>query len=129
MSWVVVPLKCLFIPRESVVQARAAKVGTAWGGTAPAVVAGAVGDVFGPVTSLGDDQGPVSCNGPAFVIPKLPTMDTALTLHPLSTCNRLTTYLLGIYMPIATALVYLGGFFAGTRVLLKTVNVETPVQA
>jgi hypothetical protein len=128
VSWVVVPLKCLFIPRDSSVQAAGQAVGTAWSGTAPAVATAAVGDVVSPVAALKDAPAQ-SCEGPEFVIPQLPTMAAPLTLHPLSTCNRLTTYLLGIYMPLATALTYLGGFFVGTRILLKAFGAESPVDA
>lgn len=128
VSWVVVPLKCLFIPTDAAVQAAGTALTTAWDGTAPAVVASAVDQVAEPIVALKDDTGPANCQGPPFVIPQLPTMDTPLTLHPLSTCNELTTYLLGIYMPVATAFVYLGGFFTGTRALLKVFNLESPVQ-
>jgi xanthosine utilization system XapX-like protein len=128
ISWVVVPLKCLFIPRDSAVQAAATAIGTAWDGTAPAVVFDAIEQVGAPVVALKDDAGQEDCSGPPFVFPEVGALP-GFTIHPLSTCNELTQYLLGIYMPIATALVYLGGFFAGTRLLLKTVNVESPVQS
>jgi hypothetical protein len=126
ISWVVVPLKCLFIPRDSAVQSAATAITTAWDGTAPAVVFDAIEQVGAPVVALKDDAGQQDCSGPPFTFPEVGVLP-GFTIHPLSTCNELTQYLLGIYMPIATALVYLGGFFAGTRLLLKTVNVESPV--
>lgn len=124
VSWVVVPLKCLFIPRQSVVQAASATVTTAWNGTALGTVSTAVSGAVAPVVALKDNTGPTSCDGPAFVIPQLPTMPHSVTLHPFSTCNSLTAYVLGIYLPIASAAIYLGGFFAGTRTLLKGFDVE-----
>jgi hypothetical protein len=126
ISWVVVPLKCLFIPRDAAVQSAATAITTAWDGTAPAVVFDAIEQVGAPVVALKDDAGQQDCSGPPFTFPEVGVLP-GFTIHPLSTCNELTQYLLGIYMPIATALVYLGGFFAGTRLLLKTVNVESPV--
>jgi hypothetical protein len=128
VSWVVVPLKCLFIPRDESVQAAGAALSDAYADTAPAVVTTAIGDVFSPAVGLKDDAGQADCEGPAFEFPSIAGVTEPWTLRPLSTCNRLTEYLLGIYMPIATAMVYLGGFFAGTRIVLKTFNVESPVK-
>lgn len=125
---IISPLKCLFIPSDAAVQAAGSSISNAWNGTAPATVSAAIGTVAAPVVAL-KDSAQQSCDGPEFVIPKLPAMKAAVTLHPLSTCNRLTTYLLGIYMPIATALVYLGGFFAGTRTVLKAFGADSAVEA
>lgn len=131
LEWVYKPVKCVLIwafkPDQAVLDEASTRVGSAWSGTAAATATTAVGQVLSPVVALKDDAGPTSCEGPSFVIPQLPTMPHALTLHPLSTCNELTQYLLGIYLPIATALIYLGGFFGGTRSLLRAFGMESDV--
>ena len=128
VQWVYKPVKCAlvwaFVPREAVVLEATASLSDAWEDTALGTVTAATTAVMAPVVNLKDDPGPTDCNGPAFVIPQLPAMSSALTLHPMSTCNELTTYLLGIYLPIASALIYLGGFFAGTRTLLKGFSID-----
>lgn len=121
----------MFVPAPGFFEGKAGLLDAAWSGTAPGVVTDSIGAVMSPVTALQDVPAPTedNCSGPAFVIPQLPTMDGPLSIDVLSTCNELTRYMLGIWMPVSTALVYLGGFFSGTRIVLKTINVESPVQA
>jgi len=129
VDWVIEPLKCLFIPSDQAVQDAASAISTAWDGTAPATVMSAMTDAVAPIVLLKDTEAQQNCAGPAFNFPALAGVTAPFTIHPLSTCNALTSYMLGIYMPLATGMVYMGGFFAGTRVLLKSFDVDSPVAA
>jgi hypothetical protein len=127
VEWVYKPVKCAlswaFLPSQATIDAAVGRIQNAYNGTALATVATAVDSVYAPITALGTDSGQ-SCDGPAFVIPQLPTMPHSVTLHPLSTCPPLVAYILGIYLPIATAAIYIGGFFAGTRRILKAFGAD-----
>jgi hypothetical protein len=140
VSWVVVPLKCLFIPRQSVVNGHATGLRQKWDTTAPGQALAAGDAVFGSVTALKDHVDADGCQGPPFTFPVPFTYDTVtnadgttaevqrkLTLYPYTTCNELTQYVLAFAMPLVTAGVYLGGFFFGTRTLLKSVNMDNGV--
>lgn len=133
VSWVVVPLKCLFIPRQSVLNGQTAGLREAWDGTAPGQAAKVGDTVFNSVTSLKDHTDTDGCQGPPFTIP-VPFMDTTnadgttsdrmWTIYPYTTCNELTQFVLGFAMPMMTAGTYLSGFFLGTRTILRTVNLD-----
>jgi hypothetical protein len=129
VEWVYKPVKCAlvwaFVPPQSAIDAAQGRLQTAWNATALGTVSTAIGSIYAPITALSTASAG-SCDGPSFVIPQLPTMPHSITLHPLSTCPPLVAYILGIYMPIATAAIYIGGFFAGTRRILKAFGADGP---
>lgn len=129
VEWVYKPVKCAlvwaFVPPQSAIDAAQGRLQTAWDGTALDTVSTAIAGIYAPISALGSHSAG-SCDGPAFVIPQLPTMPSTVTLHPLSTCPPLVAYILGIYLPIATACIYIGGFFAGTRRILKAFGADGP---
>jgi hypothetical protein len=125
------PLKCLFIPDPVKMAADSANVRTAWGNTGPGKVLGGLGQVAGTVTNLGKNP-PATCDGPLveFDLPGYASKHVAL--HPLSSCNEVSQYVLGVLMPLSTAFVYVGAFWTGGRIILKTFGAdvgEAPAEA
>jgi hypothetical protein len=120
---VISPLKCLFIPDQTAVQGSWSRVGTAWNGTASATAENAVGPIFSAVLDLGTTPPTQGCDGPEFSFP-IPGHSGNVVLHPLSTCNQLASYMLGFFMPVASALIYLGAFLGGVRTVAKTIGAD-----
>lgn len=123
VSWVVVPLKCLFIPSPGSLDATGTDLTTAWGGSPPGVVSGALTDIFGPLTNLTPDT---DCMGPLIEF-QVPTGQT-VSYHPLNACSSLAQFVLGIVMPMLSAFTYVTAFTIGSRSLLKTIGADTEVR-
>lgn len=130
INWVFVPVKCAltwalpwaFVPAPGVVDAAVLDVKSAWAGTAPAVGIGMLTDFFEPWLSLPDGG---SCSGPLVSI-HVPTYGE-ISGRPFSTCSDLISWLLDLVLPIETVLCGLAAVVAGSRVLARTIEVESPL--
>jgi hypothetical protein len=121
VTWVVVPLKCLFIPRQSAVQNVVTDTKTAWDTTPMGVVTAAVDDVFRPLTSLAPD-GSDGCEGPLISF-SVPTGQT-FAFHPLNACSSLAQFVLDYVMPLLTAMTYVTALTIGTRSIMRTIGLD-----
>jgi hypothetical protein len=124
VTWVVVPLKCLFIPRQSVMTDHTTQVSTAWNGTAPAVVGSAAAELYAPFDTTHPDAG---CSGPLFEFP-LPLTDSRLDMHPFSACGDLLGFASTTFLTLQSIGVYLAALTIGVRTLTGTVGVDSPLQ-
>jgi hypothetical protein len=121
MSWVVVPLRCLFIPPPGSLNGTATTLKDTWGSSPPGVVLEAVTGVFTPFLGLTDST--AGCSGP--------TVSMSMPLYgempstPFSTCNPLATWLLGYALPIESVLIYAASLFGGSRILTRTLGAES----
>jgi hypothetical protein len=121
ISWVVVPLKCLFIPRQSVVQFEAGKVKEAWDATAPATALGIVTDVAGPFSELPDSKG--DCIGPEVTV-RMPIVGP-VTSHPFNACLPLIELVLSWLVPMESAIIYLAALVKGSRMVASSIGAQT----
>ena len=123
VNWVVVPLKCLFIPQEAAVRTSYDRLSVAWVGTAPGAALASMEPVWNAITDT--PQTSYGCEGPAFVLP-LPGRDP-ITLHPLTTCNTLTQQILAIGLPLMSAFIYIAALTQGVRMVAKTIGAQDSV--
>lgn len=130
-TWPLTALKCAFIPRQSVLEGHLTPLQDAWGLSPPGMVLDAGGDLITPLVDLGS-AGTGPCEGPLLDLP-LPTGtdsgDGRFAIRPLSTCSDLAQLVMGYAQPLLSAFIYFGGFFAGAKILLRTLNLESPVEA
>lgn len=116
VSWVVVPLKCLFIPRQTVVQAETSLVKDAWDATPPAVAFGIVADVAGPFAALPETKG--DCGGPEVTV-TMPVVGD-VSARPFDACPPLIALVLGWLIPIESAILYLAALVMGSRLVASS---------
>jgi len=117
-------LKWAFVPSSSTLTSVQAQVSTAWDGTAPAEVIGAVSDVSAPLRDLSEADDTPDCLGPEV------DWDWGFLphAHPFSTCSGLPATLSAFFKPILGAAVLLLALSTSVRTLGKTVGLSTPSQ-
>lgn len=115
-------LQWAFVPSPDTLTAVQTQVSTAWDGTAPAVVIGAVSDVYEPFRGLADASSSPDCNGPE-VDWEWGYLDHA---HPFATCDGLPKTMSDYFRPILGAVVLLGALGQAARTLAGTISLPTP---
>lgn len=124
-------LQWAFVPDPTAVTSDIKTVKGAFDSSGVGEVTGYVGGFFTPITNLAS-QGSGDCEGLSLSIDfSLPmagqdhpySMDD---MHPFSSCSGLAKYVNDFYMPLITAIIYLGGFMVGAKIFLGAVGINVP---
>lgn len=122
ITWVVVPLKCLFIPRSGFAEGKLDGVKTKFSTSGPGAYMTAFGGVGGAVAEIGKQA--AGCGGPSFTVN---LYKKPYTLKPLNACPG------AILAPIAPVVrvllligLYLGAATVAARVLAASFGLSLP---
>jgi hypothetical protein len=124
VEWVLKPIVCAFVPKESVLEADAQSIRSSIGSSALGTVATAVGDIVGSITGITSAASGGGCAGPT--LPAVPTVGLKSPTSPLSACATPMATWASYSHGILTFLVYLGGGWVALDVIASAFGFHLP---
>lgn len=123
VSWVIVPLKCLFIPSAGTMQAAYGTVGAGWSGTHIPQWGSAVGSIGTALTGFGG-PGSSGCAGPHFAFT---LKGHAYSFDPLNACSQPMQGVAVVVKLFATIAVVVAGARLCARPLMAAIGMGQAV--